>query len=309
MTLKQFLNNNTVGALAYEKKKLISVDDKTTCEEALKKLQEKNFLSLPITDKDGKILGVVDIFDLMTYISFSAFRPGQPHEALTAETLIERTHLDQPVSNIIGASEESKSLWIYNPFDRLDAVLEAFTKGVHRVLVRHKERCGLDYYVLVSQSDMAKFVHFYIESPELSDIAAKTLQELDLADPKEPVARIKMSEPVLKALRELNLKQYNGSCVVNEKDEVVSSLSASDLRGMSQDQLGQVLLSTEEFLKARNNGKLVHPVTVHPTSTYKEALSTLVAARVHRLFVVDSANKPLSVITLSDLLAVLPKNA
>lgn len=46
-------------------------------------------------------------------------------------------------------------------------------------------------------------------------------------------------------------------------------------------------------------------VPVHPGSTVREVLSLLVTYRLHRLHVIDARNKPVGIVTITDLLRVI----
>jgi len=52
-------------------------------------------------------------------------------------------------------------------------------------------------------------------------------------------------------------------------------------------------------------GKLPHPVTCTPRATLGEVMDIAVSAKVHRVWVVDSAGRPLRAITLNDLFHAL----
>jgi CBS domain-containing protein len=100
---------------------------------------------------------------------------------------------------------------------------------------------------------------------------------------------------------------------------LLANISASDLRGITSDALPSLLLPIEEFLRRIswkiNNGneeeveekadKLPHPVTCSSRATLGEVLEQIITAKVHRVWVVDSAQRPLHAITLEEILHVL----
>ena len=98
----------------------------------------------------------------------------------------------------------------------------------------------------------------------------------------------------------------NAVAVVDDKGSIVANLSSTDVRGMKSEELCLVRKPVLEYLKARNpTGKLVHPVTCTPRALLKDVILQLSTAKIHRVWVVDSAMKPVGVVTLSDICRVL----
>ena len=62
--------------------------------------------------------------------------------------------------------------------------------------------------------------------------------------------------------------------------------------------------SVEEYLKANSKASLT-PLTATPTTTLSDAVQKMVDAKVHRLWVVNEANEPVGVASLTDVFKVV----
>ena len=71
---------------------------------------------------------------------------------------------------------------------------------------------------------------------------------------------------------------------------------------MKKADLHLLSLPVGEFLRSRSGGHLPAPVTVKATDKISFVIEALLSHRIHRVFVVDADMKPVSVISLSDIL-------
>jgi CBS domain containing-hemolysin-like protein len=102
---------------------------------------------------------------------------------------------------------------------------------------------------------------------------------------------------------------------------LISNLSASDLRGLAADEFAQLLLPVGEYILVRHGLapapaagadwaaalKALPVVTVTESTTFTELLALLVAKHLHRVYVVNCDGKPISIITLTDVLRAVTK--
>lgn len=139
-TARKEFNTTLASLLAKDKRDLIHVDSKASVQRALDLLVEHDILSVPVLDAaengDRQPLGIVTIFDILSYIVFSAF--PEAAEAPTEEQMA--ASLAKPLAGLIGAHDEGKKLWMFGPSAALDEVTEPMSKGVHRVIVLHEVR-------------------------------------------------------------------------------------------------------------------------------------------------------------------------
>jgi CBS domain-containing protein len=87
----------------------------------------------------------------------------------------------------------------------------------------------------------------------------------------------------------------------------LGNLSASDLRGLNVQKLKFLNESIETFLQAQLGG-IRAPVSVKSSATLGQVIQNLVENRVHRVWLIDDKEKPIGVVTHTDLMNVF-KNA
>lgn len=95
---------------------------------------------------------------------------------------------------------------------------------------------------------------------------------------------------------------------MDDHGTLVANLSASDLRGISESNLKLLTKPVLEFLKLMGNGKVAHPVVVSSRDTIESILYKVYTSKVHRVWVVDSAQRPIGVVALGDIISFLAGN-
>ena len=91
---------------------------------------------------------------------------------------------------------------------------------------------------------------------------------------------------------------------------MVGNLSCSDLRGTvaHRESLESLLFPVYKFLETRNilafNLRPDQIRSVQPTDTVSIAARLALDSRIHRVWIVDKDDKPIGVVTLSDMLSL-----
>jgi 5'-AMP-activated protein kinase, regulatory gamma subunit len=123
-----------------------------------------------------------------------------------------------------------------------------------------------------------------------------------------PVATVYDTDSTSEAFRKIRGYNLSSVGVVNHDQRLLGSISTGDLRGINEDTFGELKLPAGEFLARRNNSVAANSssfFTIKATLPIGEIISTLYQRHLHRVFVVDNNLKPLRVITLSDIVALL----
>lgn len=294
---KEF-NETTVSWIVYEKQDLVFATEETTIAQGLELLGKRNITSLPIMSKDHKPLGIVSIFDVTSFIAFGIFDNGVLNKAKLEEKM------NHPISGLIGGHEEGKNLWIYGGDTPLSKVTEPMSKGVHRALVLQRvDEQNQPIYRIITQTDVVRhFLHYGECYPDVK----KSLEDLNLASAAGTfVNTMKATDTTLHGLTIMQQKDVAALPVVDENGSIITTLSASDLRGLTKAEVENLSLPVLEYLKGRRNGRLTVPVTCFPTDNLFLMMMKALAAQVHRLWVVDSKNTPIGVVSLSDMINIL----
>jgi len=161
---------------------------------------------------------------------------------------------------------------------------------------------------ILTQTDVIRFLISKLsEYPQIFD---KTVTELNLGEEKSIISVHKNTKTIL-ALHLLNEKKVSAIAVVDDMGRIVANMSASDLKGRGvtdygdgADPFGTLQLPVLAFLQ--HGGMSIFPVgCCLKTTTFQFLLLKLMTMRVHRLWVVNSENKPISVISLTDIMQAL----
>lgn len=305
MANKSLLEGITVGDLVGDKSRqeVFFVNDDTSVGDTLALLDKHRIISAPVWDKNKKEWsGIIGIVDIMGFVVFSSWS-RDASDGTSMEKLREAASLDTPVSDVLGATAETSRLWNFRSSDSAQDVVEAMSKGVHRVLVDIDDK---SHGVVLTQSDVVKYILNHRDKfPR--DLFNAPLSNLGLASPAGDSGKIKRvcaSTPAIQVFR--TLFQDGLSAVPVEFGEGVANfkfqVSASDMRNTNKDNITDMLMPVGAFLNLRTGDKPAKPVTVNHFDSLEDTLTKLVGARIHRVWVVNSEENVAGVVTLSDIL-------
>jgi len=188
------------------------------------------------------------------------------------------------------------------------SLLEVLAKqGAHRVPI--VDPLSGKLIQLITQSDVIKFVADNID--RFGTVVYKTLGELKLGS--SPVVSVDINGRVKDAFKLMVEKKVSAVAVVDPSFTLIATLSVRDLRALSgEDKLLERLnVKIRDFLGAIVDPKIdaVNPaICCTVKDTLSVAINKLTATRVHRIFVINDARKPVAVVSLSDILgALLPQ--
>jgi len=237
-------------------------------------------------------MGMVSILDLLIFLSWAPyFQTGQIDEATT-----ELRNLNRPISQLLGLTTEGRSLWIVEPTTSLKGLCEPFARDVHRVLVPQKDDEGKNAYRVLSQSDVVSYI--YKNRHEVAGKMSKKLSELGI-QPK-PVVSITASTTALEGFKTMSLEKVT-ALAITDNGNLVGTLSASDLRGLTRRRLQKVVAPVKQFLESMH-GSIRDPLTTTLDSTLDQALSLIVTEGVHRLWIVDAQKEVIGILSLTDII-------
>jgi CBS domain-containing protein len=294
--MTKILNNTTIGELIFDKTELFCVNSNTTVEEASRLMKEKNILSVPVWDADkAQYVGILDAFEIMRFATLGLFE-----ENVFSDDLFSKFQFaNETVGSLISKAPRSQRIVVFDTTDPVIAAVRALQQD-HRALVRTKEGFQSTYRML-SQSDLIDFIDR--NSADLKGIMDQRIEELGLANPVgEEVFAISANEMAARGFYHMFQKNLNAIGVLGLKGEMVGNLSASDLRGLNSKSLSNLQLPAMQFLQAMTGEIPPHPVTCPIGAHLDEVVAKMTAAKIHRVWVTNSAQKPLGLITATDVL-------
>jgi CBS domain-containing protein len=301
---------------------ILSVKSSDTVDSVLRLLREKSISSVPVLDEKKSDTGngtpyvaVVNATDLLIAFAFqpvfNTYDTDTKVSELKESTLSQVSEqqkkvLSYPVSDFAGLSLESKKLWTYTEKDSLSQVFDAFSAGVHRVLISHATR-DKPYWTFVSQTDVLRYlkVQSYPRETKIHDIFLQSLSSLKLGTYSKDtkVFTLDAKETAIAGFRKMiQRNELSALPVVNADGRLVETLSASDFRHVNLDNFKDVLLPVADFLKKQRGIFQQILVTAQADEPLYSVVDKLLLTGVHRVWVVDREGKPTGVVSLTDII-------
>jgi len=118
------------------------------------------------------------------------------------------------------------------------------------------------------------------------------------------VVAISDRHSAVEGFRRIYRQGVSAIAIVDQDDKLVGTLSASDVRGLTADNINTVLDPVMEFLAKKH--KQPRPlVTVTADGRLKDVMDKITLGKVHRAWVVDSNMYPIGVVTATDIIRIV----
>jgi len=287
----------------HKDKPLIQIPNCTTLRDTLKILEKYDILSAPVFGERNNLLGFVDVLDITAYI-FSAWKNSfmylqdlphlerkyhhNPAFDVVVEKIVNFSHVD-PVVRVTYATTLKELLGLFTQPGHINRL--------HRVLVEENGKI----VQLVSQSDIISFASRHTASMEKSKISL-SIRDLSIM---HPVLMVRADSPFCDTLELLYSNKISGLALIDHLGRIVGNFSASDLRGLNEHAFDYFQGSTLQFLVKGTRGGLLAPITISEQSSLELAIKNISAQHIHRIYVADSSDHPLGVLTLGDIIQVI----
>ncbi|CAM6094810.1 unnamed protein product [Calypogeia fissa] len=308
--MSDILETTTVGDLVAHKGRVISVPDTATITEVLSTLAVNNLTAVPVAGV-SQYIGFVSVLDVVLHIADNL---GQPEKEMGLLAV-----------NIMGQSNESRTLWTLSPTTKLLEAIEPLSKGIHRFLVPSEdlaepEAGSAPKTGLLSQTDI---VRFFLQNVDyLGPVAAKTVADLGLVDTCQSPVAVPCNIPLVDVLRLMkNEGGVTAIAVVGAMDgitpgsqprpvrggKVLGTISASDFRGLKPDMLRSITdITVEQFLTSVSGVDTPKaPVTCRPSTPLATVMASAISSKVHRVWVTNEDGWLSGVVTFSDIISAI----
>ncbi len=159
---------------------------------------------------------------------------------------------------------------------------------------------------IVTQSAVVRFL---LEHRDLfGPLAALPMSHFVRAD--KPIVCIVRTLTVREAMRVLLGSRITGAPIVDADGVIIANISTSDIRCLAKlkdDRFDHALaLPVLDFLREmRSATRSMSPLVLHSEDSLSAAVELLTTAAVHRVYIVDSGRRPVGVVALADVLAVV----
>ena len=234
-------------------------------------LHQHNVHALFVTDRDGRIMGVISDFDLMA----GEWLSSDSESLHTMKRLNASELMTQPVDSIDASTPLSTAADLF------------LKKGIGRLLVTENEKpVGI-----LSLSDFVAEI--------ANEIKSKRETVGDVMSDAILVCRGKT--PVVSAARAMTSAGWRSVLVVDIKGKVLGVVSGYDLLKFAKDDLDEKLIVRD----------VMHPaLTIDIHASLREAADMMIQNHHHRLVVTDKNDPdafPLGVISTFDIVAEMAK--
>jgi len=287
------LFNTPIYDLIKDKKPLIRVEADITLESLLKTLKHDNVLSVPVYRK-GEYCGILDVYTIMMQTSF-----------------LDKQSLQETAGEILQRSKKRIPAKIFIHSDPLIKLLKYLCYTDYRAMVVCPDTIqpNSNHFVhqMITQSDVIHFFNQHVD--QLGSTIDSKIEELGLVNPLsgDRVVKINSSDSAFLGFVEMGKENISAVAVVDNEGKLIANLSASDVRGATGETLSSVQLPVLEFLEKMHNKKPAVPFSFHVKSHLREIIPAMCIAKIHRVWIVDSAQKPLSVVSMTDVIrSIIP---
>lgn len=273
---------------AVGKQTLLKVNASDSLRQVLEVLAKNRILSSPVTSPSGDI-GFIDVLDVVAYLSTSYIGKRK--------TIADKSSLDVPCKQAIDSSGRNPIMYV-TPKTLLTEVLNTMaTQRVHRLaVVDEQDTRHSNILRVISQTDV--FNQIVANSKMLFGEAnlKKTLFQLKMGF--KNVATCDIHDTTTESYWKMISLGFSALGVVNRDGVLVGILSGSEIRGLTEDNIGDLEMTVEDFLLSRNTIFLV----CTPENTLEEVLNMVHTKRLHRIFIVNKENRPVGLLSLTDFI-------
>ena len=238
------------------------------------------------------------MLDILSFI-VSYFKQG---EVLDSATLYEKGQdiFNHSITDLIGRSQRLTAVDIHKTTSLWDTI-SILQKGPHRLPITNEDGVIVN---LISQTDALRFL--ISQRDFFENIFESTVEDLKLG--RHLAVTCHQDQTTLAALQKMQHSNLSALAIVNNNNELVGNLSASDLKGAliinddpGSDPLGCLLLPVLAFLH-QNGKRHIEPFSCTHKSTIGSIIEQMLNLGYHRVWVVDAENHVKSVITITDVM-------
>ena len=318
---------------------MIQVDSKDQLETAFSTLIENNILSAPVFDQaSSKYLGFLDVRDLVAFAVFAA-KENATAQSL-ADIVLHGKKMHSKTQDAITVSckptdtfschlftifpqgfppfgsvfvshsspfPRSVDLCRRNPFKPVtgDATLMEVCKilstGTHRVPVVDGEGNVTN---IISQSSV---ISYLLNNSNNDANLLKSVSELHLGT--APVLTVVDSDSAFSAFTKLDSSARSGLGVVDHSGALIANTSGSDIKLflLHHESLKQPIIEFLNKIRRLDLNTRAPIFTCKQEDTALKVIAKLSATKAHRIFIVDDDDKPVRVVSLTDVIRLVLK--
>lgn len=292
-SLSQFLAKYKTRDLPLPKNLVTLRHPEQTLFDAMRVLSENHFLSAPVLDVDGHLMGTLDALDIVRYVV---------KLAMASQSDL----IDHPLEGLMGKAGRQGNtacrVVTVGLDDSMESVADTIAGPARRAVVLAADGSVSS---IVTQSTLLQFL--VSKRDEIAwDSAGK------VKDHATPGAMfVSETDSALNAFVKLDEMQVSSLVILDQGGRVINMVSATDLvqglaimpdkaSAINELKASRVL----DFALANRRDDLRYresAVSMHPAAALFEAVEKLALTRLHRLVVMGEDRKAIGVLSLSDI--------
>ncbi|EAL63883.1 hypothetical protein DDB_G0287037 [Dictyostelium discoideum AX4] len=307
------LSNITVDELrnSPKSKDMITVRNTDSIPTVFKTLSKNGILSVPVLNEQNRPIGLVDYVDIVNcvvqIINHTDLLGNDYYSFLEREDLFNHTY----ASYVTDLSQRNPFIPVVKGASLLEAITVMTKNQINRVPVIENNVNGEGAQIvnLITQSAILSYLGKNIE--QLGKWSLKSIKDLGFKEKK--VISIDFNKRALEAFELMANNKVNGIAVNDEKGHIIANISARDLKELLNETrvFENLYLSVGEFIsKVRQQDyKAVNPsISCHMNDSLANIITRMVAANIHRVYIIDEERKPIGVISIHDILNIILEN-
>ena len=297
-----YLHSIPLGVVINNDKKWSEININSTVEEALQVLCREGRSVLPVWNQTSKkyeyCCSRLDIVSMIAWSKDTEWRKSPLIDILETEE-----HIVDP------------RIWGYTLADSVINLMEPLSKGVHHVLVKDEDyqetnEIDAEYapYYFVSQMDILTFLCQNIG--RLSAVVDAPIKKIGLLkNTLETLHCVPSTMLAKNAFKKFIIYKCDCLAIVDEKNScLVSHVTELDILGMGPEAMQFLMqddyLTIFDFISAirKENKRNTKPIACTKYSFLKDVMNQMVNNNSGHIFVVDDKDKPVCLLTLSDII-------
>jgi len=205
---------------------------------------------------------------------------------------------------------EKRRMYIFQSNANLFNVMKILTEH-QRVLVQHVSKSMFSFMSyfdsletkICSQTDIIKYICAHIKDSRFTwgTQINKSMEDLNL--PTSYVSITLRERAIDGFLKMLDANATACAILHDSNGQLMATLSASDLRGITAESLDQILQPVMEFFRTMTGDRPPPPLTCESKQPLLDVLNKMLLNKKHECWLVDDSFRPISLITMTNIIA------
>jgi len=289
------MDKYTISHLLDNKAPCVTIDNKHTIGQTIKLLHEKKIRSVPVIDDETKkCLGSVNVLDIACFIA---------HLDVGEEEILGATifYFDKNITEVLDFFKTDYFMPM-SPNYALSLAVQTFCRIAHCIPIT--DTSGKITNVL-SQSDVVRFVSKNV-SLFFGSNASRVPSQFGFVKGLKATLKVDSKSMVLKAITTLYENKVTALAIVNDDGTLLGNFSASDLGTLTVENFStKIKEPVSKFIDVEKQ----EVIAVSESTSMGDIVKILADKKIHRVWIIDAEERPVGLVSLSDIMKFLRSSA